>query len=688
MHPSGARRPVALWAAGSVVLVTLAAFVATVLLDLHTDTAGPGAQLVQGWGWSYALLGLLLAVLAALVLVRSPGQGIGWGLALAGLFWSVDALSQSYARFAVRADDALPLANLALWSFNRLGAFLPLAGALLLLLFPTGRFLPGRWRIAGWVTTIAMGLAALLVVLAPAEGVLPDVALPPEVDVDWGALPLPTGLSHGAVSASIAVQVAGLLSAMLAVVVRYRRARGLDRDRMRWLLWSVVAIALVLVVSVGLEVRGLGDAAIFVIMLLPAVAMTIGVVDPQLVAIDDLLARTLVYAALAAAILLADLVVLTALTAVLDDSLTERQLVLVVLFVSVLLYAPLRSRLARWVQTLLLGKRSDPYDVVASLASTLESVDEGPQQLAAVARAVATAFRVRYVAVEVDRGDGERLVATHGARPTQVRSTPILFRGDEVGRLVLPARGPRSRLSRRDEQLLRDLVRQAATAARTSGLAEEVQRSRERLVSAREEERRRIRRDLHDGLGPVLSGVVFQLESARLLVEKDPATAGVRLREASRTVQEVVADVRRLVHDLRPPALDDLGLVGALRQLAGQLERGGPEIAVSDGGIGPLPAAVEVAAYRIVAEALTNTVRHARAERADVRLCATDGALRLEVADDGSGLGADVQAGVGLRSMRERALELGGRVEVACPPSGGTVVTATLPIAGTAGGER
>jgi signal transduction histidine kinase len=301
---------------------------------------------------------------------------------------------------------------------------------------------------------------------------------------------------------------------------------------------------------------------------------------------------------------------------------------------------------------------------------------------------------VRYVGLEVDSGTGERVTATHGARPAQTRTFPIVYRGAEVGRLVLPARGARSWLSRRDGQLLADLVRQAATAARTSGLADELQRSRERLVTAREEERRRIRRDLHDGLGPVLSGVVFQLESARLLVEKDPATAGSRLQEASRTVQDVVADVRRLVHDLRPPALDDLGLVGALRQLAGQLGRGGPEITVSDDGVGSLPAAVEVAAYRIVAEALTNTVRHARATRADVGLCRFGDALRLEVVDDGQGLGEDVEAGVGLRSMRERALELGGRVEVTCPPSGGTVVTAVLPTleaaerAGEAGGAE
>jgi signal transduction histidine kinase len=679
----------AVWAATLLVVPSLVCFGLTVWLDLHTDPHGVGAQYAPGWAWSYTLIGAVQATLAAVILFRDPRQGFGWGLAWLGLFWATDGLAQAYARYGISATHALPGMDFALWNLNRVGSFLPLAGSLILFTFPTGRFLPGRWRVASWVAVTAMALANLALLVAPAHDV-PAVDLPPGVHLDWGTLPLPAGVVDVVTPVVVATSVGGLLFSMVTVVVRYRRSRGRERDRMRWLLWSVIAMAVVIAASIGLEVQGAGDVIIFVIMVLPSAAMTIAIVDPELVSIEDLLARTLVYAVLAAAILLADLVVLTVLTQVLDDSLSERQVVLVVLFVSVLLYGPVRTRLARWVQTLLLGKRSDPYDVVAGLASALESTDEGPQQLAAVARAVATAFRVRYVAVEVDRGDGERLVATHGARPAQVRATPIVYRGEEVGRLVLPARGPRSRLSRRDEQLLADIVRQAATAARASGLAEEVQRSRERLVAAREEERRRIRRDLHDGLGPVLSGVVFQLESARLLVEREPATAGARLQDASRTVQDAVADVRRLVHDLRPPALDDLGLVGALRQLAGQLERGGPAIAVADGGIGSLPAAAEVAAYRIVAEALTNTVRHAQATRADVRLCATDGALRVEVVDDGTGLAEDVQAGVGLRSMRERALELGGRVEVACPPAGGTVVTALLPLgpASAHGGER
>jgi signal transduction histidine kinase len=351
--------------------------------------------------------------------------------------------------------------------------------------------------------------------------------------------------------------------------------------------------------------------------------------------------------------------------------------VVVALLLAVTLYGPLRQRLAVTVRRWVLGERAAPYDAVAGLASALETADEGPEQLAAVARAVAGAFGVRFVAVEVDRGGGEHLVASYGDRPRQVRTLPISYRGAAVGRLVLPARGIRSRLSGRDEQLLADLVRQAATAARTSRLADELQESRERLVVAREEERRRIRRDLHDGLGPALSGVVFQIESARLLVDRDPEQAKDRLVATATHVQEVVADVRRLVHDLRPPALDDRGLVGALGQLAESLP---VEVTLEADDLPPLPAAVEVAAYRIAAEALTNVVRHAEAGRACVHLRVTGPDLLVDVRDDGRGVPPDVEAGVGLLSLRERAAELGGRTEVTCPETGGTRVRAWLPM--------
>jgi len=280
--------------------------------------------------------------------------------------------------------------------------------------------------------------------------------------------------------------------------------------------------------------------------------------------------------------------------------------------------------------------------------------------------------------VEVERTAGSRLTATLGTRPRETRALPITYRGREVGRLVLPARGLRTRLNRRDEELLGDLIRQAAVAARTTQLADALQDDRERLVLAREEERRRLRRDLHDGLGPSLGGAVFQLDSARLTVDRDPEAAAAQLQATETHLLGVMDDVRRLVSDLRPPALDTVGLVGALRQ-QGDLVPGVDVRVEAPAELGELSAAAEVAAYRIAGEALTNVTRHAGARHCTIRLAVEGDCLLLEVADDGVGIAAEREAGVGLLSLRERADELGGRTEITCPSSGGTVVRAWLP---------
>ncbi|QFG68079.1 hypothetical protein [Ornithinimicrobium pratense] len=171
------------------VLVTGAIFVLSAVLDLRTDPTGAGAQLASGWGWPYAILGPLLTALATVILVRDPRQGFGWALAWLGCFWARDCLAQSWVRFAIGYDEALAGSNLALWLLNRAAAFLPVTIALLLLLFPTGRFLAGRWRLASWAATVAMVLAALVIVVAPAYN-LPDVAAP-AVDVNLGPIDRP-----------------------------------------------------------------------------------------------------------------------------------------------------------------------------------------------------------------------------------------------------------------------------------------------------------------------------------------------------------------------------------------------------------------------------------------------------------------------------------------------------------------
>ena len=257
---------------------------------------------------------------------------------------------------------------------------------------------------------------------------------------------------------------------------------------------------------------------------------------------------------------------------------------------------------------------------------------------------------------------------------------PLTYGPETVGQLVLAPRGPGESFAKSDLRLLEDLARQIGIAAYAVRLTADLQRSRERLVTAREEERRRLRRDLHDGVGPQLAALTLKLETARRKLAADP-DADALLSDLGDRTRAAVADIRRAVYDLRPPALDEFGLVPVLRETAAQYGQNGPGIRVeAPENLPPLPAAVEVAVYRIVGEAITNVVRHAEARTCVVRITLDEGALRLEVSDDGVGIGRDRGAGVGLRSMRERAEELGGVCTVEPVPGGGTRVNARLPL--------
>ncbi|HEX7737555.1 MAG TPA: sensor histidine kinase, partial [Ktedonobacteraceae bacterium] len=234
-----------------------------------------------------------------------------------------------------------------------------------------------------------------------------------------------------------------------------------------------------------------------------------------------------------------------------------------------------------------------------------------------------------------------------------------------------------------DVRLLDELARQAGLAAHAVRLAADLQKARERLVLAREEERRRLRRDLHDGVGPTLASISQRIDIARHLVSRDPDAAIAQLGNLKTQIKSTIADIRRVVYALRPPALDELGLVSALREYIMQLQ-GAQSIQISLEAPTDLPelsAAVEVAAYRIILEALTNVERHACAQTCLVRLELVDGrSLHIAISDDGRGLPDDYRAGVGIISMRERAAELGGEWTITTRISGGTRVSIQLPL--------
>jgi signal transduction histidine kinase len=263
-----------------------------------------------------------------------------------------------------------------------------------------------------------------------------------------------------------------------------------------------------------------------------------------------------------------------------------------------------------------------------------------------------------------------------------------VYQNEAVGELYLAPRAPGDSFTAADERLLRDLARHAGVAAHAVQLTAELQRanadlqrSRARLVTTREEERRRLRRDLHDGLGATLTGLTFGLDTASNLLTHNPDAVRDLLHDLKTQAQTAIADIRHLVYDLRPPALDELGLAGALQEQVSHYQLDGVQLRLeSPERLPVLPAAVEVAAYRIALEALANVVRHAHARSCTIRLALSGDALAVEVQDDGVGLPPGCHAGVGMRAMRERAAELGGSVTAEPTPTGGTCICARLPL--------
>jgi signal transduction histidine kinase len=347
------------------------------------------------------------------------------------------------------------------------------------------------------------------------------------------------------------------------------------------------------------------------------------------------------------------------------------------------LFAPLRERLQRGVNRLMYGERDDPYAVLSRMGERLEATLAPKAVLPTIAETIAQALKLPYVAIELGH-DGEFVKeAEHGKRPPDAPFVlPLAYGTETVGRLVTSHRSPGEEFSTSDRKLLEDLARQVGVAAHAVRLATDLQRSRERLVVSREEERRRLRRDLHDGVGPQLAALTLKLEAARNRLSHDPEAQEL-LSDLAERARAAVADIRRAVHGLRPPALDELGLVPALREVAAQYRHKGLSINLdAPQNLPQLPAAVEVACYRITQEALTNVVRHAGARSCSVLLALEEEArmVRVEITDDGRGLSSERKGvGVGLSSMRERAEELGGSCTIDSSPGSGTRVSARLP---------
>ena len=620
------------------------------------------------------VLGPAMALVGAVLLGRvprgTPGHRVLLLTAAIGCSACVFAGSVGIAvhGFATSTDPAAVhrvAAWLAQWTW--ILSFVPFV-TLLPLLFPDGRLPSRRWRP---VAVAAVGLLAAMVLFAaftdsgaqegrPANPVAVD-ALEPTVDVVGAAV--------------FTVLPVLALAAVASLVVRFRRADPQERRQIAW-----VGYALTWVIAAS----WLSPPLFAVTTLAVPLAIGVAVVRYRLFGIDVVLNRTLVGAALLASSALVYVAVVGWLGGLAGrrDSLVGFAGAVAVAAV----FHPAYVRIQRGVDRLLHGSRGDPYRVLGRVTEVLRDAGSPRQALGRAVAVLATELKLPAVSVTVERPGAAPVVESVGDASLAVHVFPLQWHEDVVGTLRVGHRAGTDRLDPLDESLLADVAAQLAAVGFALRLATDLERSRDRLVTAREEERRRIRRDLHDGLGPQLASAVMALDVADRALGREPARAVPLVATARDQLQDAVADVRRIVHGLRPPALDDLGLIGALQAggpglLAGT--DGAPDIRIEGRGeLGGLPAAVEVAAFRITQEALTNAVRHSGAAHIAVHLDGGPDAVRIDVVDDGAGCSDDAPAGIGLNSMRDRAAELGGSCRIVPEPGGGTRVSAVLPLRG------
>lgn len=609
------------------------------------------------------LMGLSFAVSGLLVAWHRPGNPIGWLFLADGLGHAASAWLVPLAQVIHDQHGSVLLQRVASslstysWPWS-IALFLPVA----LLLFPDGRPASPQWR----------PVIALVVLTAPLfvieSGLDPQPVSPglpagyftvswfDRLTPLWTISEIRTGLS--------------LVLAMVSLVVRYRRAPEVERRQLLWLL--LASIGVVAVVFPWSFVAGTPVGVLFAIPLVP-LAVTIAIVRHQLLDIRLIVSRALAWSLLSLAVLLAYVSLVAVLGTVVSQVFGRSVLATVLVAVGL---APVLPRLQHAVDRWMYGDRRDPARLASRVSEHLVTGDE--RGLFGVVAGLRVALRLPYVAVACD---GSTL-AEDGQRPESMTALPLEYGGESVGHLQIGLRAGERKLTTADHGALQLVAGPIAVAVRALKLSSDLQVSRERIVLGREEERRRLRRDLHDGLGPTLTGVAFAADAAANLLDLEPARARTLIQSLCQDTRTALSDVRRLVDDLRPSALDELGLLGAIRQRADQLSWRPDGTAIDVRLDVPLrlptlPAAVEVAAYRIATEALTNVARHAGASGAVLQLrCATT--LDLEVTDDG-GRAVSWSPGVGLQTMRERAAEVGARFE-AGPAHGGGRVFVSIPL--------
>ena len=594
-------------------------------------------------------IGLSAAPCGLLIARAKPGNPIGWLFLMWGIAPLLTAAAtplmiygagHEWSQFALRLLVTIYMFS---WSW---GVFCCLP--LILQLFPTGKPVTRRWAVLCWLTVGSAVLGNMFV------GPTPELDASSFLVAPWWAV---TERITAVVTPLI------ILGSVASLIVRFIRGSETVRQQVMWLL---VAVILVILINVPIWFAIPSGQTILLLLSFPLIpaAVTIAVLRHALYDVRIVLSRVVVYAMLTAGVI----AIYVGLVAGLERVLRGAGAPVVAALAIALAFNPVRVRLQRLVDRAVYGTRRDPVAAVSAVGQRLAGDDLG-----GVADGLRESLRLSYVAVE--RADGS--LVESGDRTATSQTWPLTYNGKRVGNLVVGPRQGERRLSRADQNVIDLLAAPLAIVLHAQALTEDLKISRERVIDAAEEERIRLRRELHDSLGPLLTGAAFKADGIALAAQNRPERAESLAIELADQLRQSIEGVRQLAYGLRPAALDELGLVGALRE---EGSRYGPVkvIIQAPESLPALPSSVEVAAYRIAAEALTNVVRHSDAKLASVQLTTDDGTLEMIITDDGSAT-APWSPGLGLASIQTRASEVGGACEAGPTADGGRVI-AVLPL--------
>jgi signal transduction histidine kinase len=677
-------------AAGGLVLV-----VPTLYLTIHNGSLSEDAAfiplaIVMMTGWT---------TVGALLASRNPKNPIGWLMMAFGLGFLLSGLSEELSTYAYETNPGA-LAFRVFWPWFASWMFILVLTPvpLLLLLYPTGGVPSKRWRPLLWAVLAASALGIVSTIVRTDRLYAGNVRIPnptavPSLDAVAKLVQETVGIVYLAVLAPLCI---------LALILRFRRSRGVERQQIRWLAYvgavSGIALVAAIVTGIGLgpnETNIANEVSFYVFFIalgigIPA-AIGLALLRYGLWDLDLVLKKTLVAAILVVLITGASLLALLIAGGLVVGPVREEPvLVLIAGFLIGAIAWPL-LRLARKIaDRLVYGGRATPYEVLTEFSGRMAETYSTEDVLPRTASILGAGAGAEAVTIWLLVGGEFRPAAgwPGDTRPDEPQPSAALadldpgtfevrHQGELLGAITvhMPANDP---MNPSKERLIRDLASQAGLVLRNVRLIEELRQSRRRIVSAVDEGRRRLERNIHDGAQQQLVALAVKLRLADAVLEKDPAKAHAFLGELREETNDALENLRDLARGIYPPLLADEGLAAALEA---QARRSPVPVRVSRDGIGRYPQDVEATVYFCALEALQNVTKYANASAVDIGIRQQDGTLVFEIHDDGVGFDlTSAPRGTGLQGMADRVEALGGTLQVRSAPGDGTTVSGTIPL--------